>query len=148
MSEHKDRFTQLLTGLKNQSQFDLSVMFLAKIDKLNPPTADITPIAKVNKQKQPQISKAHFMIQPTYKRVWKLGTKDDAIDKNDNHMYVKKLKLDYKVGDTVLVGCLDLDNSNFSEKGYSPTTERKHAIDYAVILGRYARKSDFKGGDD
>lgn len=126
MPEQKDLLTKMVAQIMNGSANDINVMYLAKIVKISPPTADIQPLAMINGNKGNIISKAHFLINPT--------------SKNET--------LNYSVGDNVVVGCLDHDNMYFNNKDkFKVDTDKKHSIDYAIILGRYAKKEDFKGSD-
>ncbi|TPR12236.1 hypothetical protein [Apilactobacillus timberlakei] len=133
MEKNRDYFSELMQSIKKSIASNISVMYLAKIVKLEPPTADLQPLAKIDGKKQSMIYKAHFLITPNYKKLSKEEIKDT--------------KLDYKKGDVVVVGSLDHDDMYFKNDLYNVDTERIHSADFAVILGRYARKDDFKGGD-
>lgn len=133
MEKNRDYFDDLMQDIKNGVMNNLSVMYLAKIIKFEPPTADIQPLAKPDGKKQSMIYKAHFLLNPTYKKL--------------EHETVEKTKLDYKAGDIVLVGSLDHDNMYYRKDLFNVDTKRTHSADFAVILGRYANKDDFKGGD-
>lgn len=143
MPEQTDNLTKLISSVMNHNASDITVMYLAKIVKISPPTADIQPLAMINGNKANIVSKAHFIITPSE------ITYTDSDKGNKTKVKTNKVKLDYKVGDNVLVGCLDLDNMYFTNKDkFKVDSTRKHAVDFAVILGRYANKDDFKGGEN
>ncbi|WP_054645440.1 hypothetical protein [Secundilactobacillus oryzae] len=57
------------------------------------------------------------------------------------------LNLDYRVGDNVVAIVLDDDDMYFTNKStFKVDSNRKHAIDFAYVIGKVADATDFKGG--
>lgn len=121
------------TLMKNLNEV-IQVAYIGKISKLTPPTAEIQPLAIIAGKKQNIVSKAHFLTMP-------LEYVDSANDKSNPG------KLNYKVGDNVGVVVLDVDNMYFTNGStFKVDSNRRHSIDFSLVIGKVADAGDFKGG--
>lgn len=119
----KDYFAELFKMTKKEISQNITNMYIARINKLNPPKANLQPLAVIDGKKQNEVENAHFLI---------FGNE----------------KLNYQEGDIVIVGCLDYDNSLYRDgKSFNVSTNTMHSIDYSIVIGKLATKDDFKGGD-
>lgn len=132
MATTNDYFNELINSLKDSCLSDMNVLYIAKIKEIKPPTAVVQPLAMIDHAKQSEVHRVHFLVNP-------------LINNTPKDINTGEWKLDYKKGDNVIVGCFDTDNALFNNKSFYISSDiRKHSIDYSVILGRYARSSDFK----
>ncbi|CAI2608037.1 hypothetical protein AKUH3B101J_08650 [Apilactobacillus kunkeei] len=121
MAEQKDYFTDLLKNIYSNAINDISVAYIAKIEKITPPTATVQPLARINGKKESMVQKVHFIVLP--------GQSES---------------IDYKTGDEVIVICLDDDNSKHTNGYFPVSSNRKHSVDYSFVIGKIASKDDFK----
>lgn len=121
MAEQKDYFTDLLKNIYSNAINDISVAYIAKIEKITPPTATVQPLARINGKKESMVQKVHFIVLP--------GQSES---------------IDYKTGDEVIVICLDDDNSKHINGYFPVSSNRKHSVDYSFVIGKIASKDDFK----
>lgn len=132
MAAEKDWVALVLESLLKNVNEVISVAYLGQITKLTPPVADVQPTAIIHGKKQNIITKVHFTTLP-------LEYVDTAGDKS------QPAKLNYKVGDQVCVLVLDVDNMYFTNSGtFKVDSDRRHAVDFAVVIGKTATASDFK----
>ena len=121
MAEQKDYFTSLISKVYSNAINDVSVAYIAKIEKMTPPTATVQPLARIDGKKESMVQKVHFILLPGQPEL-----------------------LDYKSGDEVIVICLDDDNSKYTKGYYPVSSKRKHSVDYSFVIGKIANKKDFK----
>lgn len=121
MAEQKDYFTDLLKNIYSNAINDITVAYIAKIEKITPPTATVQPLARINGKKESMVQKVHFIVLP--------GQSES---------------IDYKTGDEVIVICLDDDNSKHTNGYFPVSSNRKHSVDYSFVIGKIASKNDFK----
>lgn len=136
----EDPLLTLLHRVANNVKTELHVGGIGKITAIDPPYIDVQPQVKFLNGDKRALWQSCWALLPSFIEPGRVAD----CPRGEHDVPMKKLKLNYKVGDHVMVAFLDRSIDNYDGSGEAALdSERTHSVNDGVVIGKVAQKGDF-----